>query len=288
MTGRRARPRFAIVYSAGKIFLCARSPVTRTNTSASDGTALGHPLARFFSSWPPNSLRIAERMLVGEVGLAARLEAARTAPRSAPAPARPRRSRRGSSSAPRPSPTRGPRSPSRSGDSDIACAVRSSSHDATTLPAAPHLGDRRDVEVVLVVLAGRAAAWSRRRRRAAACRRRRAARMLRPSAYAAMIPYSMPLWTIFTKWPAPFGPAVQVAVLGGGRRPGGARACAARRRRRARSSRRSGRGARRCRPRRRSSGRSRARGRTRRRWCRRRRSGCPRSASVCARSMSSR
>ncbi len=27
-----------------------------------------------------------------------------------------------------------------------------------------------------------------------------------PSAYAAMIPYSMPLWTIFTKWPAPGGP----------------------------------------------------------------------------------
>jgi hypothetical protein len=27
-----------------------------------------------------------------------------------------------------------------------------------------------------------------------------------PSAYAAMIPYSMPLWTIFTKCPAPLGP----------------------------------------------------------------------------------
>ena len=32
------------------------------------------------------------------------------------------------------------------------------------------------------------------------------AMMLRPSAYAAMSPYSMPLWTIFTKCPAPFGP----------------------------------------------------------------------------------
>ena len=30
--------------------------------------------------------------------------------------------------------------------------------------------------------------------------------MLRPSARAAIIPYSMPLWTIFTKWPAPLGP----------------------------------------------------------------------------------
>src|SRR5664279_4508806 len=27
--------------------------------------------------------------------------------------------------------------------------------------------------------------------------------MLRPSAYAAITPYSMPLWTILTKWPAP-------------------------------------------------------------------------------------
>ena len=30
--------------------------------------------------------------------------------------------------------------------------------------------------------------------------------MLSPSAIAAIIPYSIPLWTIFTKWPAPFGP----------------------------------------------------------------------------------
>ena len=30
--------------------------------------------------------------------------------------------------------------------------------------------------------------------------------MAKPSAYACSIPYSMPLWTIFTKWPAPDGP----------------------------------------------------------------------------------
>ena len=30
--------------------------------------------------------------------------------------------------------------------------------------------------------------------------------MFRPSAYEAMIPYSMPLWIIFTKCPAPVGP----------------------------------------------------------------------------------
>ena len=30
--------------------------------------------------------------------------------------------------------------------------------------------------------------------------------MFSPSAIAAIIPYSIPLWTIFTKWPAPLGP----------------------------------------------------------------------------------
>src|SRR3954466_12126677 len=31
-------------------------------------------------------------------------------------------------------------------------------------------------------------------------------RTFRPSAYACISPYSIPLWTIFTKWPAPEGP----------------------------------------------------------------------------------
>ena len=31
-------------------------------------------------------------------------------------------------------------------------------------------------------------------------------RMSKPSAIACMMPYSMPLWTIFTKWPAPWLP----------------------------------------------------------------------------------
>ena len=35
----------------------------------------------------------------------------------------------------------------------------------------------------------------------------------KPSAYACMSPYSMPLCTIFTKWPAPSGPDVRVARL---------------------------------------------------------------------------
>ena len=41
---------------------------------------------------------------------------------------------------------------------------------------------------------------------AAAVRRSAWWRMLRPSAYAAITAYSMPLCTIFTKWPAPTGP----------------------------------------------------------------------------------
>jgi hypothetical protein len=41
------------------------------------------------------------------------------------------------------------------------------------------------------------------------------------------MPYSMPLWTIFTKWPAPFGAAVQVSMLGGAADLLPAQACAA-------------------------------------------------------------
>ena len=36
----------------------------------------------------------------------------------------------------------------------------------------------------------------------------------KPSAYACIMPYSMPLWTIFTKWPAPDWPDVRVAAGG--------------------------------------------------------------------------
>ncbi len=40
-------------------------------------------------------------------------------------------------------------------------------------------------------------------------------KMSKPSAYACISPYSMPLWTIFTKCPEPDGPAVEIALLGG-------------------------------------------------------------------------
>ena len=38
--------------------------------------------------------------------------------------------------------------------------------------------------------------------------------MSKPSAIACIMPYSMPLWIILTKWPAPLGPGVQIALLG--------------------------------------------------------------------------
>ena len=51
-----------------------------------------------------------------------------------------------------------------------------------------------------------AAGRSRRLSRECHCRRWRRCRIFRPSAYASMSPYSIALWTILTKWPAPLGP----------------------------------------------------------------------------------
>ena len=81
-------------------------------------------------------------------------------------------------------------------------------------------------------------------RRVHASRRSAWCRMLRPSAYDAMSAYSMPLWTIFTKWPAPGGPQCRYPISSGAGspvRPGVRRRA---RRRRARARGRSGRGAR--------------------------------------------
>ena len=69
-----------------------------------------------------------------------------------------------------------PAKPSRSGDAASAAAVRSSSHEATTLPRRHSSATCGDVDVVLVVLADRAAARSRRPAAARpACRRWRGA-----------------------------------------------------------------------------------------------------------------
>ena len=66
MTGTFRSPRFAIAYSAGKIILWARSPVTPKSTSASECEAVMQSppsAAAAFSTWPPNAWRIAESTL---------------------------------------------------------------------------------------------------------------------------------------------------------------------------------------------------------------------------------
>jgi hypothetical protein len=107
--------------------------------------------------------------------------------------------------APSPESDTRPANGERAGSATRAVAVRSSSHDAITLP-------RRHTSA----MSGRLSSyWS--------CSGLRngvvaastfcgylptlAARSTSsPSAYAAMMPYSIPLCTIVTKWPAPFGP----------------------------------------------------------------------------------
>ena len=64
-----------------------------------------------------------------------------------------------------------------------ARSASSSSHDRTTLPWSQTL-----------------VTFWRSRANSLACR------SSKPSPYAWIIPYSMPLWTIFTKWPAPAFP----------------------------------------------------------------------------------
>ena len=87
-----------------------------------------------------------------------------------------------------------------------ASAVRSSSHERDDAAAPPDLGDRRRGRSRTGSVRDGAAAWSRRRPSCVRAPALACARMLKPSAYAAISPYSMPLWTIFTKWPAPAGP----------------------------------------------------------------------------------
>ena len=96
------------------------------------------------------------------------------------------------------------------------------SDDAAAAPDLGHVGRVDVIAVVLRILERRVSAsmscW---------CRPASAFLMMfRPSAYAAIRPYSMPLWTIFTKWPAPFGPQWRKpfsAGVGSPVRPGGVR-----------------------------------------------------------------
>ena len=112
---------------------------------------------------------------VGEVGLAPRREAGVERGAEHAARARPRRRRRAMVQRPSPESDTRPSKSARSGDSLSACAVRSSSHDATTLPrrhTSATAGMSRSYSVELRVPERRR---SRRRPRAASSRRRRGA-----------------------------------------------------------------------------------------------------------------
>ena len=104
-----------------------------------------------FSRWPPNAKRIAERVRFAKSSSPRELKRENRAVASTgmgvPVSF-------AASSVQRPSPeseTR-PENFSSVGSSWRACAVRSSSHEATTLPAAPDLGDLGEIERVLVAL----------------------------------------------------------------------------------------------------------------------------------------
>ena len=145
--------------------------------------------------------------------------------------------------------------------------------------APPDFGDVGQRQVILIMLGVRAWAWFRRQSARAALPALACFRMLKPSAKAAIMPYSMPLCTILTKCPAPEGPQCRYpssAVPFALSRPGvGANVALAGRERfedRVEMLHHS-------RFLRRSSGSSRARVPTRRRWCRCRHNECP-SVSV--------
>ena len=91
------------------------------------------------------------------------------------------------------------------GDSCSACAVRSSSQEPTTLPRRQTSATSR-VSMSYWYSSGRSSGAVSASASRVAAPALAFAMMLRPSAYAAISPYSMPLCTIFTKWPAPFGP----------------------------------------------------------------------------------
>ena len=202
--------RSASAYSAGISFLCVRSPEAPKMTSANgSGVCAARDLPRAGSAARPRSpsLRLLHRVaaeLVAERRVHLRREvrarratrSARTARRRSRARARSRRSPRRSSSGPRRSPRRnGAICSSLPPYSSNASTSSSSSHERTTEPY--------------------------RQMPAISCRSRsnsECSSTSKPSAYACISPYSIPLCTIFTKWPAPDGADVRVAVVGRERR----------------------------------------------------------------------
>ena len=226
------------------------------------------------------------QQLVGEVRLAARREPLVQRGRQDVRRACPRRWPPGSSSGPRPSPRRGRRSPSRSGDFEQGDRRQVEEPRGDHAAAAPDLGDVGQVQVVLVVL-GMA---QRRRLGVDGPLRLADVGVLQDVQALGVGGHDPVLDAVVDHLDEVAGagrPAVQVAVLGRS-----ADLLAARRARDVAASRRERledriEALRRPRRRRRSSCSSRARGPRRRRSCRRRRSGCPsragRSAGGCRR-----
>ena len=208
--------------------------------------------APWWSSAAPASSSVLHRMpaeLVAERGDHLRAERL-VLPRREPREQRQRRDReRGhpprspppASTDPRPSRPRSPRMSARPGSFSSASCSSSSSHERTTLPY-------RQMPAISP------------RSRSNGDR----SRISKPSPYAASSPYSIPLWTIFTKCPAPDGPTCAYPSSGASARKAGSTSATASVRR----------------P---PSGSSRSRVPTGRRSCRSRGSGCRRSASCSAR-----
>ena len=262
-------------YSAGNSLRLLRSPVAPNSTSASAAGWLG---AVLIGPSPPCARRTRRASPTAPCGRRRRDRVSRTdrtARRRAWAPARPRRSRRGCVQRPSPLSLTWPSNASRLGSACSACGGEIEQPTGHHAAAAPHLGDRREVDVVPVVLG-------------VGERRGLGVLGVRLAADVGLGQHVQPLGV---RGHHPVLDAVvdhlhEVAGADSGRsaaspaRPGAGRpcgpACGVRSRCRGRAtSKTASQLLHRLRRARRPSGSSRARGRTRRRWCRRRGSGCP-------------
>ena len=283
-TGASRRPRFTIAWSAGKIFLKARSPVAPKITSASEGArSRQSPFA--FSRWPPNSARSAESRRFPNSSGAARAEA--LVERRGQHVRRHAGLHRGLD---RPAPLAGIRDAALEARELRVLAQRARREveqpGADHAAAPPQLGDLGQVERVLEVLG------MRERRRLGVVALRAPARVgVAQEVEALGVGRHQPVLDAVVhhldEVPRAVGSAVEEAALAAARRAVASRVYGAPHPRRAPASRRSARAAARSPPRRRSSGSSRARAPTRRRSCRRPRSGARARAASRARTRSS-
>ena len=179
MTGTSSVPRRIIACSAGKIFLNARSPVAPRKTNASDrSAAMGRGLLHVTAErqahrrqQPVLKIRVAARCKPREQRRGEHVHGHRLL-RSPPE----------SSSVLRRSPTTCPLKPSSVGSLAKRARGQIEQPGSDHAAAPPDLGDRRHIEVVLVILGMRAAASSRRRRRGVSAPTLACFRTLNPSA----------------------------------------------------------------------------------------------------------